>query len=54
MKDLEFRAEYEGLEEEFALASALIRARSQAGMTQEQVAKIRAPTQNEVPTPFLR
>ena len=35
MKDPEFRAEYDALEEEFALASALIRARGAAHMTQE-------------------
>ena len=31
LKDPEFRAEYEALEPEFALASALIEARSRAG-----------------------
>jgi ribosome-binding protein aMBF1 (putative translation factor) len=39
LEDPEFRAEYEALKEEFALASALIEARRQAGMTQAQVAK---------------
>jgi transcriptional regulator with XRE-family HTH domain len=38
MKDPEYRREYEGLEEEFALASAIIEARSRAGLTQEQLA----------------
>ena len=38
MKDLEFRAEYDALEDEFALASALIKARGDADLTQEQVA----------------
>ena len=34
-KDPEFRAAYDALEEEFALASALIEARARAGLTQE-------------------
>jgi hypothetical protein len=34
LKDPEYRREYEGLEEEFALASAIIAARSRAGLTQ--------------------
>lgn len=38
MKDPEFVGEYEALEEEFSLASALISARAQADMTQEDVA----------------
>jgi ribosome-binding protein aMBF1 (putative translation factor) len=38
MKDPEFVAAYDALEDEFALASALIKARSDADMTQEQVA----------------
>jgi ribosome-binding protein aMBF1 (putative translation factor) len=45
LKDPEFRAEYEALEPEFALASALIEARSRAGMTQEQVARAMGTTQ---------
>lgn len=45
LKDPELRAEYEALEPEFALASALIEARSRAGMTQEQVAKAMGTTQ---------
>lgn len=45
LNDPEFRAEYEALEAEFALASALIAARSQAGMTQEQVARAMGTTQ---------
>jgi len=39
MKDPEFVKEYEALEEEFSLASALISARSQANMTQQDVAE---------------
>jgi len=38
-KDPEFVKEYEALEEEFSLASALISARSQADMTQKDVAE---------------
>jgi transcriptional regulator with XRE-family HTH domain len=38
MKDPEYRQEYESLEEEFALASAIIEARSRAGLTQEELA----------------
>jgi ribosome-binding protein aMBF1 (putative translation factor) len=45
LKDPEFRAEYEALADEFALASALIEARSRAGLTQEQVAKAMGTTQ---------
>lgn len=37
-KDPEFLKEYEALEEEFSIASALISARAQADMTQEDVA----------------
>jgi len=37
--DPEYVAAYASLDGEFALASALIKARSQADMTQEQVAK---------------
>jgi ribosome-binding protein aMBF1 (putative translation factor) len=40
-----FVAAYDALEEEFALASALIRARSEADMTQEEVAKAMGTTQ---------
>ena len=45
MKNPEFRAAYDALEDEFALAAALIRARSDADMTQEQVAKAMGTTQ---------
>lgn len=37
-KDPEFSKEYDALEEEFSIASALISARSQADMTQADVA----------------
>ena len=45
MRDPEIRAAYDALEEEFALASALIRARGEADMTQEQVARAMGTTQ---------
>lgn len=41
----EFRAAYDALEDEFALASALIQARAAADMTQEQVAQAMGTTQ---------
>ena len=37
LKDPEFRAEYEALEDEFALASALIEARSESGSRSSRV-----------------
>lgn len=37
-KDPEFKAEYDALEEEFALAGALIRARAAADMSQHDLA----------------
>jgi ribosome-binding protein aMBF1 (putative translation factor) len=48
MKDAAFRAEYERLKPEFALALALIKAREKAGMTQAQVAKRMGTTQSVV------
>src|SRR5271169_5902101 len=45
MKNPEFRAAYEALEDEFALAAALIKARGDADMTQEQVAAAMGTTQ---------
>jgi DNA-binding XRE family transcriptional regulator len=44
-KDPKYAAAYASLEEEFALASSLIKARSEADMTQEQVAKAMGTTQ---------
>lgn len=44
-KDPEYIAAYDALEEEFALASALIKARGDADMTQEQVAQAMGTTQ---------
>ena len=45
LKDPEFKAAYDALEEEFALASALIEARAGAGLTQEEVAQRMGTTQ---------
>ena len=47
MKDPAYRKEYDALEEEFSLAAALIRARADAGLTQEQLAE-RMGTKQEV------
>jgi ribosome-binding protein aMBF1 (putative translation factor) len=44
-KDPEYVAAYDALEDEFALASALIKARGDADMTQEQVAAAMGTTQ---------
>lgn len=44
-KDPEFVAAYDALDEEFALAEALIRARASASMTQEDVAMAMGTTQ---------
>lgn len=44
-KDPEFVEAYDALEKEFALAEAFIRARAQAGLTQEQVAQRMGTTQ---------
>ena len=44
-KDPEFVKEYEALEDEFALASALIDARASANLTQEELAKRMGTTQ---------
>ncbi len=44
-QDPAFVAAYDALEEEFALASSLIKARADADMTQEQVAQAMGTTQ---------
>ena len=44
-KDPKYVAAYAALEEEFALASSLIKARSEAGMTQDEVAQAMGTTQ---------
>jgi DNA-binding XRE family transcriptional regulator len=48
LKDPEVRAEYDALEEEFSIAEELIRARSKANMTQEQVAEKMQTSQSYV------
>jgi ribosome-binding protein aMBF1 (putative translation factor) len=48
LKDPEFVAEYDALEEEFALAAALIRARSAADMTQAELAQAMGTTQTAI------
>ncbi len=48
MKDPAFRREYDALEEEFALAKALLDARDRAGLTQSQVARRMKTTQTAV------
>jgi len=45
MKDPEFKAAYDALEDEFALVAALVKARAAAGMTQGQVAEAMGTTQ---------
>jgi ribosome-binding protein aMBF1 (putative translation factor) len=47
-KDPEFVREYEALEEEFALAAALIKARADAGLTQEEIARRMGTTQSAI------
>jgi len=47
-KDPEFLKEYETLENEFSLASALISARAQADMTQQDVAEKMATSQSYI------
>ncbi len=48
MKDPQYRAEYEALENEFSLASALIKARADAGLTQEELARLMGTTQSVI------
>jgi transcriptional regulator with XRE-family HTH domain len=48
MKDANYRKEYDALEEEFAMASAMIAARSRAGLTQEQLAIKMKTTQSTI------
>jgi transcriptional regulator with XRE-family HTH domain len=45
MKEPRYRKAYEALEEEFVFASAMIDARSRAGLTQEQLAQKMGTTQ---------
>ncbi len=48
MNDPAYRDAYEGMEAEFALAAALIEARSRAHLTQEQVAERMNTTQGNI------
>ncbi|MGV6840444.1 MAG: helix-turn-helix domain-containing protein [Planktomarina sp.] len=48
MNDPEFKVEYKALDAEFTLARQLITARTEAGLTQEQVAKRMGTRQSEV------
>lgn len=48
MKNPAYRREYEALEEEFALASAIIEARTRAGLTQEELANLMETSQSAV------
>jgi len=48
MKDAAYRKEYAALEEEFALAAAMIQARARAGLTQEQLAAKMKTTQSTI------
>jgi ribosome-binding protein aMBF1 (putative translation factor) len=48
LQDPAFRAEYDALEEEFALASAIVGARARAGLTQEQLARRMKTTQTVI------
>src|SRR5436189_6485622 len=45
MKEPKYRKAYEALEEEFALASAVINARNRAGLTQQALARKMGTTQ---------
>ena len=47
-KNPNFVREYEALEEEFALAAALIKARADAGLTQEELAQRMGTTQSAI------
>lgn len=48
MSDPQYRAEYEALESEFSLSSALIKARTDAGLTQEELARRMNITQSVI------
>ena len=48
MKDEEYRREYEALEGEFALARAIIEARTKAGLTQEELAERMQTSQSTI------
>ena len=48
LKEPAYRKEYEALEEEFALASAMIAARARAGFTQEELAEKMQTSQSTI------
>src|SRR5829696_538157 len=48
MKDPEYRKEYEALEEEFALAAAVSKARRRAGLSQAELAQRMKTTQSTI------
>lgn len=48
LREPRYREEYDALEEEFSLASALIAARARAGLTQEQLAKRMETSQSAI------
>jgi transcriptional regulator with XRE-family HTH domain len=48
MKDAEYRREYEALEEEFALAAAVAKARRRAGLSQAELANRMKTTQSTI------
>jgi len=48
MKDPEYRREYDALEDEFALAHALIEARAKAGLSQGDLAQRMETTQSAI------
>ena len=47
-KDADFRAAYEALDEEFAIAGQIIEARARAGLTQEQLAQRMHTSQSSI------
>lgn len=48
LRDPEYRHEYEALDDEFALASAMIEARTRAGLTQEELAEKMETSQSAI------
>jgi len=48
LKDREYRKAYEALEEEFALAAAIMKARNRAGLSQAELARRMKTTQSTV------
>jgi len=48
VKNAEYRKEYDALEEEFTLAAAVAKARSRAGLSQEELARRMNTTQSTI------